>query len=229
MAILPMHHFGVLSTTRLVPLGILSAGATANNNVNIDVVGDLPTGCSSEYMISVTATNDNDVRTFSGYGQTTVDLGAPGEDVRTTLSGGNYTTTSGTSFASPATAGAVALMYSAPCASLAAIAHAPDPALAAQMVRDAIFNGVDPVSNLTTECVTGGRLNVKGALDEIINNCASGSCMPPFSPWCKRNYRYRSRHCMETALLPLTPLILASVLKVVQPLQLSILPPTLTI
>lgn len=160
--------------------GILSAGATANNNVNIDNVGDLPTACPSEYMVSVTATNDNDVRTFSGYGQTTIDLGAPGEDVRTTSSGGNYTTTSGTSFASPATAGAIALMYSAPCASLAAIAHA-DPALGAQMVRDAIFDGVDPIANLTTECVTGGRLNLKNALDEILNNCSSGGCMPPFN------------------------------------------------
>lgn len=160
--------------------GILSAGATANNNVNIDNVGDLPTGCASEYMISVTATNNEDVRTFSGYGATTVDLGAPGEDVRTTSSGGNYTTTSGTSFASPATAGAVALIYSAPCASLAAIAHS-DPALAAEMVRDAIFDGVDPIANLSGECVTGGRLNIKGALDEILNNCASGGCMPPFS------------------------------------------------
>jgi hypothetical protein len=160
--------------------GILSAGATANNNVNIDNVGDLPTACSSEYMVSVTATNNEDVRTFSGYGATTVDLGAPGEDVRTTSAGGNYTTTSGTSFASPATAGAIALMYSAPCASLAAIAHS-DPALAAQMVRDAIFNGVDPVANLTNECVTGGRLNLKGALDQILNNCSSGGCLAPFT------------------------------------------------
>ena len=160
--------------------GILSAGATANNNVNIDNVGDLPTACASQYMISVTATNDQDVRTFSGYGATTVDLGAPGEDVRTTSPGGGYGETSGTSFASPATAGAVALMYSAPCASLAAIAHS-DPALAAQMVRDAIFNGVDPVANLTNECVTGGRLNLKGALDEILNNCSAGGCIVPFT------------------------------------------------
>lgn len=160
--------------------GILSAGATANNNVNIDNVGDLPTACSSEYMISVTATDNEDVRTFSGYGATTVDLGAPGENVRTTSSNGTYQTTSGTSFASPATAGAIALVYSAPCASLAAISHS-DPALAAQMVRDAIFNGVDPVSNLTNECVTGGRLNVKGALDQVMNNCSSGGCIAPFT------------------------------------------------
>jgi serine protease len=160
--------------------GILSAGATANNNVDIDVVGDLPTGCSSEYLISVTNTDNTDTRAFAGYGQTTIDLSAPGEDVRTTSAGGGYTTTSGTSFSSPATAGAIALVYSAPCASLAAISHS-DPALAAQMVRDAIFNGVDPIVNLTTECVTGGRLNLKGALDEILNTCASGGCLPPFS------------------------------------------------
>jgi hypothetical protein len=159
--------------------GILSTGATANNNVNIDAVGDLPTACSSEYLISVTATDNSDVRTFSGYGITTVDLGAPGEDVRTT-SAGNYTTTSGTSFASPATAGAVALMYSAPCASLAAISHS-DPSLAAEMVRDAIFSGVDPVNNLASECVTGGRLNLKNSLDLIINSCATGGCLQPYS------------------------------------------------
>ena len=90
--------------------GILSCGATANLNINIDTQGDLPTACPSEYMVSVTATNDNDVRTFSGYGATTIDLGAPGEDVYTTAGGGGHTTTSGTSFASPATAGAIALI-----------------------------------------------------------------------------------------------------------------------
>lgn len=160
--------------------GILSAGATANLDINIDVEGDLPTGCSSEYLLSITASNNQDVRTFSGYGTTTVDLAAPGEDVRTTAAGGGYTTTDGTSFATPATAGAIALMYSAPCSSLSQIAHS-DPALAARMVRDAIFNGVDPIANLATECVTGGRLNLKGALDEILNNCSSGGCLAPFS------------------------------------------------
>ena len=58
-------------------VGILNCGATANNNVNIDVVGDMPTGCGSDYMVAVTATNSSDVRTFSGYGATTIDLGAP--------------------------------------------------------------------------------------------------------------------------------------------------------
>lgn len=160
--------------------GILSAAATSNSAVNVDVVGDLPTACPSEYLISVTATNNNDVRTFSGYGQTTIDLGAPGENVRTTSGSNSYTTTSGTSFASPMVAGAIGLLYSAPCASLAAIAHA-SPSIAAEMVRDHIFNGVDPKPNLTTECVTGGRLNLKGALDQLMGNCSGSTCIAPFS------------------------------------------------
>ena len=38
---------------------------------NIDTQGDMLTGCSSPSHGSVTATNNNDVRTFSGYGATT--------------------------------------------------------------------------------------------------------------------------------------------------------------
>ncbi len=45
--------------------GILNCASTANNNVDVDIVGDLPTACGSEYLISVTATNQQDQRTFS--------------------------------------------------------------------------------------------------------------------------------------------------------------------
>ena len=85
-------------------VGILNCGATANNNVNIDVVGDMPTGCGSDYMVAVTATNSSDVRTFSGYGATTIDLGAPGENVFLPSGSSGYGGTSGTSFASPCVA-----------------------------------------------------------------------------------------------------------------------------
>ncbi len=159
--------------------GILSCGSTANNNVNIDVVGDLPTACPSDYMIAVTATNSSDVRTFSGYGITTIDLGAPGEAVY--LAGNtNYGNTSGTSFAGPCVAGAIALLYSAPCNSFMAIANS-NPSTGAELIRDYIFNGVDIVANLQPEMVTGGRLNVKNSLDLLLNECSAGGCVAPFA------------------------------------------------
>ncbi len=160
--------------------GILSAGATANAQINVDADGDLPTACSSEYLLSVTATNSDDVRTFSGYGATTIDLGAPGEDVYTTNGANGYTSTSGTSFATPMVAGAIALLYSAPCASLAAIALA-DPALAAQFVKQYIMEGVDVVDDLVGFTVTGGRLNLRGALDRLILNCSGAGCIGPLN------------------------------------------------
>lgn len=159
--------------------GIISCGSTANNNVNVDVVGDLPTACPSEYLISVTATNSSDVRTFSGYGITTIDIGAPGEAVY--LAGNtNYGNTSGTSFASPCVAGGVALLYSAPCTSIMSITNA-NPATGAQLIRDYIFDGVDLVSNLQSEVVTGGRMNVKNSLDLLLNECSNGGCVAPFA------------------------------------------------
>ncbi len=156
--------------------GIVSCGATANVNWDIDVEGDLPTACPSNYLLSVTATNDNDERTFSAYGATQVDLGAPGEDIYTTSSGGGYTYTSGTSFASPLTAGVVGLLYSAPCSNLTAMALN-DPAATALMVREYILEGVDPVPSLEGVIVTGGRINAYNSLLLVLENC--GPCPAP--------------------------------------------------
>ncbi|HEY0976855.1 MAG TPA: S8 family serine peptidase [Flavobacteriales bacterium] len=157
--------------------GVLNCGATANSQINVDVDGDLPTACASDFMVSVTATNTADVRTFSAYGATTIDVGAPGDNVFTTALGGGTTTTSGTSFASPLTAGVIALLYSAPCASMMSLVHA-DPAAGALHVREALLEGVDPVAGLNGFTVTGGRINAYNSLMEIMDQC--GSCPLPY-------------------------------------------------
>lgn len=159
--------------------GVLSCGATANNNVNVDNVGDLPTGCPSDFLIAVTATNNMDVRTFAAFGPISVDLAAPGAGVY--LAGNSsYGNVSGTSFATPCVAGAVALMYSAPCNSLASIAHI-NPPYAAQLVRDYILSGVDPVAGLANQTATGGRLNLRNSLDLILEDCDNNLCIPPIA------------------------------------------------
>ncbi len=160
--------------------GILNCGATANNNVNIDIVGDIPTAAESNYMISVTATNFNDVRTFSGYGAETIDLGAPGENVTTTAGNNGYTSTSGTSFASPLTAGVIGLMYSIPCPSFIEAVHA-NPQYGADYVRQMLFDGVDPIDNLEFETVTGGRLNANNSIMLMMGQCGGDDCLPPLS------------------------------------------------
>ena len=151
--------------------GILSCGATINGNFDVDVVGDLPTACPSEYLITVTNTDitDNKV-TQAGYGLETIDLGAPGAGAYTTAQGNGYGGFGGTSGATPHVTGTIALLYSAPCQGLADLSLS-DPAAAARMVRDYILNGVDPNPSLDGITTTGGRLNVNNAMQDLMANC----------------------------------------------------------
>ncbi|WP_246167615.1 S8 family serine peptidase [Propionivibrio limicola] len=67
----------------------------------------------SDSMITVSATDTADVKTsWSSYGSF-VDVAAPGAGIWSTVNGGSYAAVSGTSFASPVTAGVVALMMAA--------------------------------------------------------------------------------------------------------------------
>ena len=69
-----------------------------------------PAACDK--VIAVGATDTNDARaSYSNYGSW-IDVVAPGSSILTTLRGGSYGGASGTSFASPITAGVAALMLS---------------------------------------------------------------------------------------------------------------------
>jgi gliding motility-associated-like protein len=46
--------------------GVLNCGATTNSPLNVDVQGDMPTACASDFMISVTATDDNGCSATAG-------------------------------------------------------------------------------------------------------------------------------------------------------------------
>lgn len=156
--------------------GIINIGATTNSNLNVDVSGDMPTACSSPYMVGVGRTDHND-NTAGGYGVTTIDLGAPGINVRTTANNNGYTTTTGTSFACPLTAGVVGLAYSIPCEGFMNIVKS-DPQLGADLVLQALLEGVDQKPQLATRFITGGRLNARNTLDILMTN----SCDVTFCP-----------------------------------------------
>ncbi len=162
--------------------GIISCGATANLNIDIDVEGDLPTACPSDYLISVTNLRRNDIKVASaGYGIVHVDLGAYGEATWTVAKTNSYAGFGGTSGATPHVTGAVGLIYSAPCHALAVLAHS-NPAQAALLVKQFIMDGVTPNTSLAGISVTGGRLNLHNSLQLAMSyDCADTGCPTPFA------------------------------------------------
>ncbi len=144
--------------------GVVSTAATANQAWNIDVVGDMPTACPSDYLITVTSTTiGNDIYYRAAWGLTTIDLGAPGDIILSTDVGNTYANRTGTSQASPHVAGAVALLIAAGSEEQSEL-YREQPAQMALAVKEAILRTVDPLPALQGRTVSGGRLNLYNAV-----------------------------------------------------------------
>jgi hypothetical protein len=136
--------------------GILFVASAGNSNTDNDIGPQFPANYSTDAVLSVAATTRQDLKaSFSSFGATTVDLGAPGLDVLTTRLGGGYSGFSGTSAASPVVAGVAALLWDyAPYATLGEI-------------RSALLDGTDPIPALAGITVTGGRVNAHQSMLEL--------------------------------------------------------------
>ncbi|MCH8496335.1 MAG: S8 family serine peptidase, partial [Balneolales bacterium] len=148
--------------------GILSVAATANLNIDVDTVGDVPTGCSSNYLISVTNTTHTDARNSgAAYGANSIDLGAPGTSILSTITSNNYASYTGTSMATPHVTGVIGLVYSILPSSTISNSLT-NPSNLPLLVKDWILNNTDPISALSGITITGGRLNAFEAVKHAL-------------------------------------------------------------
>lgn len=140
--------------------GIINVASTTNQNLNVDVEGDLPTTCPSDFLISVTNLNDrNEKHPNAGFGKVSIDLGAYGESTYSTYINNSYRSFGGTSAAAPQVTGAVALLYSMPCSNLSELART-NPSKAALEVKEVLLNSAKPNASLKDQCTSDGQLNL---------------------------------------------------------------------
>ena len=132
--------------------GILFVAAAGNQFSDNDVWFTAPSDIYAPNIISVAATTRNDtVAGFSNLGSHTVHLGAPGQEILSTLPSNTYGLFSGTSMAAPEVTGVAALL------------KAYNPSLDWRAIRNLVLSGGDPTASLS-QTITGRRLNAYGAM-----------------------------------------------------------------
>jgi subtilisin family serine protease/subtilisin-like proprotein convertase family protein len=137
--------------------GMLFVAAAGNNNgLDNDTFPHYPSSYPHDNVVAVASTDHNDnLSGFSNIGPTTVDLGAPGSSIFSTLPGNGYGTSSGTSMATPHVAGVAALMLSV------------NNELSVSELKDNLMNTGDLIPALSGLCVSGKRLNAYNSLPPL--------------------------------------------------------------
>ncbi len=139
-------------------LFVAAAGNGGSDQVgdNNDVVASYPSNYNTasaagyDSVIAVAAINSSGgLASFSNYGPTTVDIGAPGVGVYSTTAFNTYSSYSGTSMATPHVSGAAAL-------------YAATHSVRGAALKSAILGAAVSTPSLQGKTVTGGRLNVSG-------------------------------------------------------------------
>jgi subtilisin family serine protease len=149
------------SIERANQAGILFVAAAGNSAYNCDTTSACyPAEYTNANIIAVASiTSTGAMSSFSSYGATTVDIGAPGSGIWSTVPvqarknapiTSGYASYNGTSMATPHVAGAAALYA------------ARNPTANAAAIKAAIMGSATPTPSLNGRVVSNGRLNVSG-------------------------------------------------------------------
>ena len=134
---------------------ILFVAAAGNSGLNTDNSTYYPCGYDSANVMSIAATDHNDnIASFSNYGVTSVDMGAPGVSILSTTPNSGYRFFSGTSMATPHVSGAAALLKSV------------SPSMSYADMKYALMYKGDSISSLSGKTVSGNRLNIHKLLGD---------------------------------------------------------------
>lgn len=135
--------------------GILFVAAAGNNGTNNDTAPHYPSSYEAPNVLAVAATTNTDARSsFSNFGATSVDLGAPGSGILSTVRAGGYASFNGTSMATPHVTGVAALVLAVPAFANLTVAE----------LKTRLLQSVDPIPSLAGITVTGGRINAAKAV-----------------------------------------------------------------
>ncbi len=172
-----LDAIGELNTAGI--LFVSAAGNIDNGTIepNNDLVPHFPSNFTTPNIIAVAATNQTDALTsFTHFGATSVDLGAPGASILSTTppcanpgpftcqpsfpanfgpNDDTYSSFSGTSMAAPHVSGAAALLW------------AQNPNLSVQQVKALLLLNGTVVSGLVDKTLTGRRLNVGNSMQAL--------------------------------------------------------------
>ncbi len=133
--------------------GVIVVAAAANDKSDIDRSPVFPASTPATNVVAVVATTRTDaLAAFSNWGAATCDIGAPGQDIFSTIPGNRYSYMSGTSMAAPHVSGAVALM------------KAIFPERSAAWATQQLLDNAERIASLAGRCNTGGRLDVGAAV-----------------------------------------------------------------
>lgn len=135
--------------------GVLVVAAAGNSTQNIDKRLTYPASFDSENLLVVASTTKSGrLSYFSNYGVKNVDVAAPGSSIYSTTPGNRYSSMSGTSMASPNTAGVVAELMSR------------NPEMELSEIKALLMKSVFKNRRYTSKTLTGGAVDLSQATNE---------------------------------------------------------------